>query len=369
MDEIKIKCPHCSEQTSVVKFCQACQNDLRPIIALQNMALEHYNRTINMIAIEEMDKAWEEISKSIKIFPYSSDVLQLAWRLSRELGYYKDANRIMVAAKRFLSQDEFNAALLLLSQEIQLYNDLLKDDNAKVEGVDELMIHRRLRELGVHKPMDGLQTEEITKPKLLRLLVPLSASLIVIMGALNVWQRVDYNSRRETFVSQIKGLEQRMNTKQPPVVIETGSKGAAEPAEQPFQILPDSPKERERLLRSLWGQKKYDELSKYDSESWFVRSSKYLQLWNKYHQSTGNFETSAKALTDLDNWTIQNDDFPSYYGDLCLALLDIYSEGPHRNEDKEKQIAHRLVNWVKSMPQTAEYTQYLNTKVMRSING
>jgi len=365
MEVVSIRCPFCSEATELTYECQVCGRDMRLVIATKDMALTHYNHALQMIQEEDWDRAWHDISQAINIFPSHPEIVLLAWRLSRELGYFNDAQNILESYKQELEPTEYQNTLAKLHKEVQLYNLLLEDADARLDNVSDLMVHNRIREL--HRGSATQPDHPIIADSRIyvRKWYWIAAGVLVALGVLNVWQMTKPGRTNSPVVSTLTQTEAPAPA--------TGSENplADSLKEQGFLAFVASmpTREQEVIFREMWNQGKYEQLSRIDSQSWFTRAARFMLIHKAATLSAADPDEAKRSMASLDEWTLHNADFPSFYGDACITLIDFYSSPAHLDPAKQKVVAERLLNWVKSMPSKPEYRQYLNSKIMEILHG
>lgn len=370
MELIEIICPHCGGATQLGHACQECSADLRPLLGLNNLALAHYNQALEHIRAENWELAWSEASSALKIFPALPEAAWLALRLARELGYFDQARQILDHLKPQLEEAEFARLKGQVEDEAWRYNLLVLAPGAAPQGND-LLVHRRLREL--QDPNKAPEAREGAKPP--RAWLPYLAALpalLLLSGSL--WLSHRYLISLESIRAKdnlVKELQARLSDhshkeeKQPDSP--TADRLVQTIRTNPAAFSRLSEQERHQAAKTLHAQGEYALLSGLGHDSWYGESAGFLLIWDRYKRSLSDPDLAPTAMKELDAWTAAHPDFPSYFGDACLALLNYY--GAQADPEKQREIALRLKNWVGRMPQTSEYKQYLNTKVWRIING
>jgi len=361
MEVVTIRCPFCLEHTELNDVCQVCHNDLRLMIATQNVALARFNVALKMIMEDDWDRAWQEISEAISIFPYHPDIVMLAWRLSRELGYYNEAHNILESYKNDISSDDYQNASDQLIEEVKLYNMLLTDADLHPSSTVGLMIHRRLRDISrkidVMKEKNGFQIP-VRKWNLK------AVGLVIVMGVLSISPinkapKQDSDEPSNNVQTQVQTIAKAQESIQAESMREQSL---------PAFIASLPSRDQEVIFRIMWNQRKYDHLSSLDNQSWFTKAAKFKLIHNSVKQLSVDPNEAKQAIESLDDWTFKNSNFPSYYGDACLTLIQAYSVPPHRDLTKKKEIAERLLRWVQNMPPEPEYQQYLNLSVLEILH-
>ena len=349
MELITIHCPFCSEVTELAYTCCVCGNDLRLLVAAKDLALTYYNHALEMIKENAWENAWQDISKAINIFPYHPEIVQLAWRLSRELGYFNDALTVLESCKSMLEPNTYENAINQLHNEVKYYNSLLEGSGKPIEHVPDLMVFESLRMLKTGK------NGRPCPPKPVRKFSWIAAGFILVLGVINVLQLVHNRKSGITINNDAATSESLVDT-------------LTEQSNLDY-VLSMPANDQVVIFRLFWKHGYYEQLSKVDSQNWHVRSAKYMLVSKEIRNMEKDPQNANKSIASLDEWTRNNADFPSYYGDACLELIDIYSSPPHQDQIKQKIIAERLFKWVQSMPERKEYRQYLNNKVLEILNG
>ena len=365
MAVVSIRCPFCSEATELTYTCQACGRDLRLVIATEDMALIRYNHALQMIQEEDWERAWQDTTQAINIFPLQPEIVLLAWRLSRELGYFNDAQNILESYKQELDPTEYQNALDQLHNELQLYNLLLEDADARLDNVSDLMVHSRIRELHC------VSTTQPDLPTISASSTParnwywIAAGVVIALGLLNVWQ-ITKNGLRNNQVIDPPG---QTKTQTPTPEIEHPKADSLREVSLQAFIASMPTREQEVILREMWNQGNYEQLGRIESQSWFTRAARFMLIYKAATSPAADPAEAKRSIASLDEWTLNNADFPSFYGDACITLIRIYSSPTHLDPAKQKAVAERLLNWVNSMPSKPEYRQYLNSKVMEILHG
>ncbi len=365
MEIVSIRCPFCTKITELSYTCQACERDLRIVIATKDMALSHYNQALMMIQKEDWEAAWQDATQAINIFPFHPEIVTLAWRLSRELGYFNDAQSILESYKQETDPTEYQNALDLLCKEIQLYNLLLEDADARLDNISDLMVHSRMRELhGLSATHPDLPfSSDSSTPT--RKWYWIAVGVVISLGLLNVWQMTKTGLQNHPVMSTTG------QTKTQTLTLETEHPMEDSLREESLQAFIESMPTRvqQMILREMWNQGDYVQLDKIDSQSWFTRAARFMLIYKAATLPAVDPAKANRSIASLDEWTLNNADFPSFYGDACITLINIYSSPNHLDIAKQKAVAERLLNWVNSMPAKREYRQYLNSKVMEILHG
>lgn len=95
--------------------------------SLWSFSILKYNEAIASLEAGDIDTAWDQISSSIAIYPYTNITLYFAFYLAIEIGEYSAAQKFLTHLHRFLSEPESVELQQLLENEVTQYNRIINN--------------------------------------------------------------------------------------------------------------------------------------------------------------------------------------------------------------------------------------------------
>ncbi len=93
---------------------------------LFSFSISRYNEAVSAYSEGEIDTAWNNITDSISIFPYTNITVYFGFLLALEIGEYKNASTYLTYLKYFVTESQLSELTNLLTTNINEYNSLLE---------------------------------------------------------------------------------------------------------------------------------------------------------------------------------------------------------------------------------------------------